>query len=192
MVNRAPFHGENPMNPRRKRRTPREFGGILYELLRREMASPGPLSIGGFIGRLEEAGEHLHQQHAGGVAIGVMFAATLALERSTTAWIAREAARGMRGEFSRHLHEQGASIDQVREWEAVIRRHFGMYRAALLRYEGLEPPWKLGRRFLWHLTGTEEYDAHLVKEATLYLLAARDRAQEIVNRYGPTIVVELS
>ena len=179
------------MKARRKHRSPREFGSILYELLRREVESESGISAGRFASRLRERGARLHEQYAGGIVVGVMFAATLAISRSTLVWVSREAARGMRDEFSRHLAEQGATAGQVREWEAVVRKHFGAYRAALLDYAELEPPWKLGRQFLWHLTGTESYDALQIKESTTYLLAARDRAQEIVNRYGPRIVVDI-
>lgn len=183
---------ESSVKLRRKSRTPREFGAILYELMRREVESAGPLSMGGFVGRLGGSGARLHEQYAGGVMVGVMFAATLAIGRSTTAWVSRETIRGMRGEFSRHLAEQGASAAQVREWEGVVRRHFGTYRASLLDYEELEPPWRCGRQFLWHITGTQSYDARQIKEATLYLLAARDFAQVVVNRYGPRIVLDVS
>ena len=67
--------------------------------------------------------------------------------------------------------------------------HFDEYRKCLEGYEGFEPPWKLGRLFLWNITGEEKYHAISIKIATLYLLEARDVCQSLINEHGPTLVM---
>ncbi len=81
--------------------------------------------------------------------VGAMFAASLAVERSGSRWIVEEILSGMRAEFLRHLNEQGALPGQVDEWERILFARSGEFREDLRGYDELEPPWKLGRRFLW-------------------------------------------
>lgn len=159
----------------------------MYEALRALLSSEEELSISHLSDHLEEHDEILDEHFPGEVMIGCIFAANLALERSTSTWIAERVMGGMTGEFLNHLREQGATAAQVAEWENSLRERFAEYARALEGYEGYEPPWKLGRRFLWFLTGDENHLALAVKDATLFLLRARDGAQELVNLYGPTL-----
>ena len=174
----------------RKQIPPEEAGARLYEALRSSVAAPGgELSLARLVGRLGGNPDQFPEQYIGEVMVGVMFAASLAVERSTSGWLAAEILRGMRAEFLRHLREQGALPEQVDEWERILFSRSGDYRRTLQGYAELEPPWKLGRQFLWAVTGVEDYTALPVKFATLYLLAARDRAQEVLNACGPQIRV---
>ena len=166
---------------------------MIYEHLRTRLASDDPLSITALLERLGRAESELPEQHQGAIMVGVMFGAVLAIERSTTRWIARRIADGMSKEFAVHLREQGASSQQVVDWQQVVVDHSMLYRHALEGYdESLEPPWKLGRQYLWLIIGTEEYVAAEIKEATLFLLQARDVAQSLMNRYGPSLITDPS
>ena len=174
----------------RKHHTPAEVGAIVYETLRSSLAAAsGPLTIGHLLGLLGRAEGNMPEMHVGEIVCGAMFAASIALERSVPRWMAAEILRGMRDELSRHLHEQGAADDQVAEWERILDARSAAYRESLADYDGLEPPWKLGRAFLWNVTGERLYNALAIKHATHYILALRDRAQEAINAYGPTIEV---
>jgi hypothetical protein len=176
----------------RKHITPEELGALIYEKIRQHLASSDRLSIDGLLQRLRHDARNLPEQHVGAIMVGSMFGAVLAIERSTTRWIADRIIAGMQREFTRHLREQGASPEQAREWEAIICDHFLAYRSAMEGYEGYEPPWKLGRLFYWNIVGLEEYIAPCIKEATLHLLAIQDSIQELVNDYGPRLVVHVS
>jgi hypothetical protein len=176
----------------RKHHSPEELGSMIYEALRAGMASTGELSLATLTAALKADSCELHEQHVGEIMVGSMFGAVLAIERSSSTWIAKQIIAGMTLEFRRHLEEQGASGAQVREWEEIVEERFAAFRGSLEKYEGFEPPWKLGRKFLWNLTGTEVYIAIAIKTATMYLLTARDVAQQVLNQYGPTIVVNLS
>lgn len=172
----------------RKHYTPAEVGAAVYESLRAAIAaSSGELSLTSLLDRIGGRRENLPQQHAGEVMVGALFAASLAVERSGARWIAEEILSGMRTEFLRHLKEQGALPEQVDEWERILFSRSGEFREDLRGYDELEPPWKLGRRFLWAFTGVEDYTALSVKHATLFLLAARDHAQTVLNACGPLI-----
>ena len=146
------------------------------------------LSLGSLIVNLGLVRETLHDQHAGEVMTGLMFSAVLATERSTTPRIARKIISGMTEEFIHHLEEQGASPIQCAEWEANVAGAFLSYRKCLEDYSGFEPPWKLGREFYWNLVEKEEYAAMSIKISTLYLLAARERVQRLLNEHGPLIL----
>lgn len=176
----------------RKHITPEELGTLIYERIRQHLASSGRLSIAALLERLRHAPENLPEQHVGAIMVGSMFGAVLAIERSTSRWIADRVVAGMQREFSRHLREQGASTEQALDWEAIVGDHFLAYRSALEGYEGYEPPWKLGRLFYWNIVGVEEYVAPCIKEATMHLLGIQDSIQELVNDYGPTLVVNVS
>ena len=162
---------------------------MIYEALRAGMASSGELSIATLLRALGKEEQELHDQHVGSIMMGCMFAATLAIDRSTSPWIAKQMTTGMKQEFFRHLTEQGATEGQITEWETILDVHFRQFKECLLDYEGFEPPWKLGRQFLWNVSGIEEYVALSIKSATLYLLLARDTAQGVLNQYGPTVKV---
>jgi hypothetical protein len=175
----------------KKRLTPEELGGMIYEHLRTRLASSGPLSIAELLERLRRVEATLPEQHQGAIMVGVMFGAILAIERSTTRWIARRIIDGMHREFGEHLREQGASLQQTVEWQQMAVEQERLYRHLLEGYdEALEPPWKLGRQLLWNMTGAHEYVAVEIKEATLFLLEARDVAQSLLNQYGPTLITE--
>ncbi len=176
----------------RKNQTPEELGAKLYEALRAGMASETELSVERFVGSLDMPPDTLDEQYVGEVMIGAMFAAQLAVERSTWQGLARQISRGMYDEFLLHLREQGASPVQIAEWETVAAARFTDYRASLEGYEGFEPPWKLGRQFFWAIVGTKEYRALPIKIATYYLLEARNVAQHLMNQYGPTLVVDFA
>ena len=176
----------------RKHITPEELGALIYERIRQHLASSDALSIASLLKRLRHEPETLPEQHVGAIMVGSMFGAVLAVERSTSRWIADRIITGMQREFTRHLREQGATAEQARDWEAIVCDHFLAYRSALDGYEGYEPPWKLGRLFYWNIVGLEEYVAPCIKEATLHLLAVRDSIQDLVNDYGPRLVVHVS
>ncbi len=165
---------------------------MLYETLRAGMASDGDMSVARFIASLDRKPSDLHEQYVGEVMIGSMFGAVLCIERSTSKWMAEQIVTGLVAEFLNHLKEQGARPSQIEEWQRIVSEHFAEYRRCLCDYEGLEPPWKLGRQFYWNITGVEEYIAMSIKIATYYILAAQDAAQKIVNEYGPTVVVNLT
>ena len=176
----------------RKHCTPEELGARVYEALRAGMASDGELSLQRLLGALDVSSNELQEQYVGEVMIGAMLAATLAIERSTSAWMGEQISQGMINDFLLHLSEQGASLRQIEEWRTVVRARFDEFRRIMKGYEGLEPPWKLGRQFYWNMSGREEYLAMNIKISTLYLLEAVDHAQEIVNLYGPTVVVDFA
>lgn len=176
----------------RKHNTPEEIGGMIYEALRAGMASSGELAAEGLLRAIGKQKSDLHDQHIGEIMMGCMFGATLAIDRSTSRWMGRQIVIGMNREFLYHLEEQGATRNQAAEWEAIVEQRFQQFRDCLVEYEGFEPPWKLGRQFLWNLSGEEEYVALSIKSATYYLLQARDTAQAILNRHGPTVKVILA
>lgn len=172
----------------RRHYSAREVGALLYEALRAAIASPsGGLSIHVLLEHLERHQESLPVQHIGEVVVGAMFSASLAVERSVPRWMSGEIVSGMRDEFLLHLREQGATDRQVAEWESVFHERFREFAAELKDYDGLEPPWKFGRRFLWSVVAVQDYRALSIKHATMFLLEARDRAQELINAYGPHI-----
>jgi len=172
----------------RRHYSAQEVGALLYEALRAAIASQsGALSLRLLLAQFERRQEDLPVQHVGEIVIGAMFAASLAVERSVPQWMSGVIVGGMRAEFLSHLREQGASQDQVAEWQTVCNERFGEFARELERYDGLEPPWKFGRRFLWDVVAAQEYRALSIKHATMFLLSARDRAQELINAYGPHI-----
>lgn len=173
----------------RRHYTPEEVGAMIYETLRAGMASAGNLSIKTLLENLDRTEAELEEQYVGELMVGAMFGALLAVERSTTPWTAELICKGMHQEFYDHLAEQGASEEQVAEWQVVVQGRFLEYRRCLQQYEGFEPPWKLGRQLFWNLTGVEEYLAMSIKIATLYVLAARDAVQPLLNQYGPSITL---
>ena len=173
-----------------RRKTPESFGALLYEALRAGLALPGPLSLEDFAGKLSDEGELLDDQHPGEIVVGAMYAATMAVDRSTQRSVADRIVAGMTGEFLRHLGEQGASTLEVGQWRSIMNAHFADYRDILIRYEELEPPWKFGRQLLWCLTGSEDHTALAVRDATQFLLAVRDAAQEVVNMHGPSLLLD--
>ena len=156
------------------------------------MASNGDLSVVRFIRNLEKEERELHEQYVGEIMIGSMFGAALAIDSSASKWMAGQINIGMKREFLRHLQEQGATSEHIAEWDSVVADRFLEYRQCLQDYQDYEPPWKLGREFFWNVTGVEEYVAMSIKIATLYLLAGRDTAQQLLNQYGPTLVVNLT
>jgi hypothetical protein len=175
----------------RKNLTPEELGATIYEKLRAHLASDDELSIGALLRKLARREEELPDQHQGAFMVGTMFGAVIAIERSTSSWNAKRITDGMHREFFAHLREQGASASQVKDWEQIVNDHYAVYRTALEGYdEGGEPPWRLGRQFLWNIIGAEEYVATQIKEATLFLLQALDVAQSLLNKYGPTLILE--
>lgn len=176
----------------RKQYTPEELGAMLYETLRAGMASESELSVVRFVDSLDLEPGDLHEQHVGEVMIGSMFAAVMATERSTWKWMAQQIAKGMINDFLLHLREQGASAVQIAEWETIVESRFASFRKCLEGYEGFEPPWKLGRQFYWHISGTEEYIAMSIKIATYYLLEAENAAQKLLNQYGPSLAVNFA
>ena len=173
----------------RKSLPPEELGAMLYEALRSGMESNDDLSMERFVQGLDRTNESLDEQYEGEIMVALMFGALLAIERSSSPRVAEQIAAGMKAEFLNHVHEQGASAVQKAEWEAVIAGRFLLYRQTLEGYSGYEPPWKLGRQFFWNLVGSEEYIAMSVKIATLYILAARDACQLLLNEYGPSLAI---
>ena len=174
----------------RRHYSPEEIGAMIYEALRAGMASDGELSVKTLIENLDRTEAELQDQYVGEIMIGAMFGASLAIDRSTSPWIGEQICHGMHQEFFTHLAEQGASDQQVIEWRAVVRGRFLEYRQCMEQYEGFEPPWKMGRQLFWNMTGVAEYLAMSIKIATLYVLAARDAVQPLLNQYGPSIVVQ--
>ena len=172
----------------RKHIKPENLGAMLYEELRRGMASDSDLSMDGFLRSLDKDPGEVDEQYAGEIMVGLMFGAAMAIERSASALVAEEIKTGMKQEFLRHLEEQGADETHRAEWEAILADRFGGYRVTLENYSGFEPPWKLGRQFYWNLIGVEEHIAILIKIATLYVLTARDKCQELLNKYGPLVL----
>jgi len=173
----------------RKHLLPDELGAMLYEMLRKHLESDGELSLERLLHSLDLEHDEARERYAGEVIVGLMFAATLAIERSTPQRVAQQIIAGMKTEFFQHLEEQGANILQKAEWEATVANTFLEYRTTLEGYSGFEPPWRLGRQFFWNLTRGEEYIAMSIKISALYLLAARDAAQDLLNQYGPTLSV---
>jgi hypothetical protein len=171
--------------------TPGALGAFLYESLRGAIASDGELSAELLRARIQKSADELDRQFIGEIVVGAMFGAAMAVERSTAGIVGREILAGMKDEFSRHLSEQGAAPQQVEEWRQILEERFAEYRECLTGYEEMEPPWKLGRLFYWNLTGIEEYPALPIKHATLYLLNARDSAQDLLNVLGPSIALNL-
>jgi hypothetical protein len=168
---------------------PEDLGATIYEELRRGLESETDLSIDDFVKSLDKDSTELDEQYAGEIMVGLMFGAVMAIERSASKHVAEQITSGMKLEFMRHLEEQGANAIQRAEWEIILADRFLGYREALENYSGFEPPWKLGRQFYWNLIGVEEHIAMLIKICTLYLLAARDKSQEVLNKYGPLILV---
>ena len=173
----------------KKQTTPANLGSILYEGLRAGMESDGDLSVKGFLRSWDQNVDTVTEQYAGEIMVGLMFGAVMAVERSASARVAGQILSGLRLEFLRHLEEQGANAIQRAEWETILADRFLGYRQCLEDYSGFEPPWKLGRQFYWNLIGAEEHVAMLIKISTLYLLAARDRCQELLNEHGPSVLV---
>ncbi len=172
----------------RKYLRPEEVGSKIYELLRTCVESDGELSLDSLLFNLDLRREALHEHVEGDVMVGLMFSAILATERSTTPRTARKIIMGMTGEFLHHLEEQGADAVQCAEWETTIAAMFLSYRNSMDGYSGFEPPWKLGRQLYWNLVGNEVYAAMPIKIATLYLLAAREKVQSLLNECGPFIL----
>jgi hypothetical protein len=172
----------------RKHLRPEDVGSKIYELLRRCVESDDELSLDALLVHLDLFHEDVHDHVTGDVMGGLMFAAVLATERSTTPRTARRIIVGMTEEFMHHLEEQGANALQRAEWEATLAQTFLAYRQCMDGYTGYEPPWKLGRQFYWNIVGNEDYRAMSIKIATLYLLAARDRVQDLLNVCGPLIL----
>jgi hypothetical protein len=173
----------------RKQTKPTDLGSILYEALRAGMESEAVLSINHFLKNLDRHVDEVNEQYAGEVMVGLMFGAVMAIERSASPRVAEQIIAGMKLEFVRHLEEQGANAIQRAEWETILADRFLGYRQCLENYSGFEPPWKLGRQFFWNLIGVEEHVAMLIKISTLYLLEARDRCQDLLNEYGPSVLV---
>ncbi len=162
---------------------------MIYEALRAGMTTSGPLSLARLVTAFEKDPSDLEEQYVGEVMIASMYGATLAVDRSTSRWLGARVIGAMKAEFLAHIREQGASPQQVKEWEAVLLNRFEGYMVSLEGYEGFEPPWKLGRQFLWNVLGQEEYVAKSIKLATMFIYAARDVAQDLLNKYGPTLEV---
>jgi hypothetical protein len=173
----------------RKQLHPEELGAMVYESLRSGMESEDDLSMRRFVDNLDFGGDSPDEHYVGEIVVALMFGATLAIERSTPATVAQRIVSGMKTEFQKHLGEQGATAIQQAEWENVIASRFLEYRLSLEDYSGFEPPWRLGRQFYWNLIGQQDYHAMSIKIATLYLLAARDQCQELLNTHGPTLLV---
>jgi hypothetical protein len=172
-----------------KNMTPAELGSLLYETLRAGVASDGNLSLNSLVRSLDAPGDDLDMQYAGEVMLGCMFGAILAVDRSSSSWLAEQIVAGMKTEFLRHVAEQGATPRQVVEWQDVLETRLQEFRDCLIGYEDLEPPWKLGRRFYWNIIGDDRYVALSIKIATLYILEARDVAQDLLNKHGPGVEV---
>ena len=156
----------------------------------RSIQEGGDLSMIGFLRSLDRTPAELDEQYVGEIMVALMFGAELAIERSASPRVAEQINAGMKTEFFSHILEQGASPVEKAEWEAVIADHFLSYRQCLEDYSGFEPPWKLGRQFYWNLVGAEVYHALSVKIATLYMLTARDVSQDLLNEFGPTLLME--
>lgn len=172
----------------RKHLSPEELGEMIYESLRAGMESSGDLSVRRFLEALDQEPDALDEQYVGEIIIALMFGATLAMERSASARVAEQLGAGMKSEFLNHLQEQGASAIQKAEWETVLSSRFLEYRHCIEDYSGFEPPWKLGRQLYWNVVGEQRYIAMSLKIATLYILAARDHAQILLNDHGPLLL----
>jgi hypothetical protein len=175
----------------RKHLTPETLGALLYETLREAVASTEELAIEEFLTRLEIEEETLPRQYVGEIMVGCLYAATLAVERSTSEWIGRRIVAGMKKEFVSHLREQGATEHQAEQWSGVVDRQFVEYGLSMEGYEGLEPPWRLGRQLLQNFSGRVDFAAHTVKNATEYLVAMQNLAQRILNDHGPRLDTSL-
>ena len=175
------------MNLFKKQLRPEELGAMIYEMVRSAMEGSGDLSVEGLAGSIDRRPEDLDQNYRGEVVIGLMFAAGLAVERSAHPRTANMILGGMKSEFLNHLEEQGASILQRSEWEAVLSSRFLSYRNCLEDYSGFEPPWKLGREFFWNIIGEQLHVAMSVKIATLYLLEGQSIIQNLLNTHGPSL-----
>lgn len=169
---------------------PTDLGAVMYERVRLGMQSDDALSMNTLLTGLEVLPEELDVQYVGEIIIGLMFGATLAIERHASPPVAQQVASSMKAEFLNHLDEQGATTIQVAEWETVLANRFLEYRKTLDGYTGFEPPWKLGRAFFWNILGKEVHIAMCVKICTLYLLAARDLCEELLKEYGPRVTLE--
>ena len=184
-------NGCNMFFSMRRHLTPEALGALLYETLREAVASTEELSVSGLLGRLEIEEETLPRQYVGEIMRGCLFAATLAIRRSTSDWIGDRIVAGMKEEFVSHLLEQGATRQQAEQWKGVVERHFVEYGASMEGYEGLEPPWKLGRQFLCTFSGRDDHTAIAVKHGTDYLTTMENLAQEILNDRGPRLDTSL-
>lgn len=174
----------------RKHLRAEQLGTILYEGLRKGMETDGELSMEAYVGGISAPDRQLDEQYAGEIIVGLMFGAVLAIERSATYRVAEQIIGSMKAEFFNHLKEQGASAIERAEWETILAERFLRYRTCLENYSGFEPPWKLGREFYWNVIGSEDHTAMSVKISTLYILAARNSAQNILNEYGPSLLIE--
>lgn len=163
---------------------------MVYEHLRSGMAGTGNLSVENLIRSLDINPATLDEQYVGEVMVGLMFGAQLAIDRSATERVGRRITAGLVGEFINHVAEQGADPVQQDEWRLVVTARFRTYRETLTDYSGFEPPWRLGREFYWSIIGREEYIALSIKICTLYMLAARDESQVLLNEYGPSLLVQ--
>ena len=166
---------------------PEELGALIYEALRMAVESDGALSLEKFVQSIVTAGVPENGQYEGEVMVGLMFAARMAIDRSTTQAIGESIALGITAEFRRHILEQGATKAQTGEWEMILTTRFQSYHRMIEADTSFEPPWKLGRAFFWNVTGNESYDAMAIKASTLYLMAAEDLSQNLLNEYGPTL-----
>jgi hypothetical protein len=175
----------------RKHLTPETLGALLYETLREAVASTEELAVGKLLSRLEIEEETLPRQYVGEIMAGCLYAATLAVERSASEWIGQRIVAGMKEEFVSHLREQGATPQQVQQWKGVVDRHFVEYGLSMEDYEGLEPPWKLGRQLLQNFSGRDDHPALSVKHATEYLVTMQTLAQQVLNDYGPRLDTSL-
>jgi hypothetical protein len=173
----------------KKHRRPEELGGMLYEALRQGMESDGDLSMDRYIESLGRSPEMLDALYVGEIMIGLMFGGAMAIERSAPAKVAEQIDAGMKTEFLQHIQEQGANTIQKAEWETIIASRFLDYRQCLQDYSGFEPPWRLGREFYWSIIGENNYDAMSIKISTLYILAARDVCQNLLNEFGPSLII---
>ncbi|GEM_PF-2055806 len=177
------------MNFFKKDIRPENLGSLLYESIRSGMESDDSLSVETFVRALDRDPADLDENFRGEIAVGLMFSATLAIERSATPKVAHRILGGMKAEFFDHLEEQGANVIQQAEWEAILANRFLLYRRSLEQYSGFEPPWKLGREFFWNIIGEQQHNALPIKIATLFLLEGQDVSQKLLNIYGPTLIV---
>jgi hypothetical protein len=152
------------------------------------MESSGDLSVDRLLESIDLPPANLDENFRGEVIVGLMFAAGLAVERSASTRVVHQIMAGVKAEFLSHLEEQGANPVQRAEWENVLAARFLDYRKSLEQYTGFEPPWKLGRLFYWNVLGEELYAAMAIKIATLYLMAARDHCQTVLNELGPYLL----
>ena len=104
---------------------------MIYEALRSGMASDGNLSVEQFIRGLGRHTDELNEQYSGVIITGLMFGATMAIERSASPRIAEQIAAGMKAEFLNHIQEQGADAIQKAEWETIVANDFLDYRKCI-------------------------------------------------------------